>query len=148
MKSGMPLKTILLFGAGAVACGIVSYVLYLQEGERLAVRKHGASVEGSVRRSWSNKSRRSGTKHWVEYDYAVDGVPFQSDDRRVPGPLVQGGPIKVWYDPRSPDRCVSDPELRYGRDLQGTFILGAVGISILISAVLLAFRRPPTVVRS
>ena len=129
----MPLKPI-LFLAGAVACGIAAYVGYAQEGTRLAVRDHNKSVQGSVLRSWTTKSRRGSEQHWVEYLYKVDGTAYKGEERHVYGSLPLGGPIRVWYDPASPDRCVSDPELRYGRDLKFTFIAGTLGVFALVAA--------------
>ncbi len=58
-------------------------------------------------------------------------------------PLAQGGSIRVWVDPRRPERCVSDPELRYGRNLKATFILGFLGFFALVGAGKERLRRPP-----
>lgn len=140
----MPAKA-LLYAVTAVGCGIAALVLYAIEGSRMAIQQKGASVQGSVTKSWMTKGgRRNRTeKHWVDYTYTVNGASFKGEERRVTGPLGQGGPIQVWYDPQSPDRCVSDAELRYGRDLQWPFILGGVGFFSLIATAILFFKRSP-----
>ncbi len=140
----MPAKAI-LYGVAAVGCGVAALVLYSMEGSRMAIREKGASVQGSVTKSWMTKGgRRNRTeKHWVDYTYTVNGASLKGEERRVTGPLGQGGPLQVWYDPQSPDRCVSDAELRYGRDLQLTFILGFVGFVALIAAARAFFKRKP-----
>ncbi|HEX7900287.1 MAG TPA: DUF3592 domain-containing protein [Planctomycetota bacterium] len=134
----MPLKAILL-AAGAVACGIAAFVLYSMEGSRLAVRDHDVSVEGTILRSWSTR-RKGNTRHWLDYTYSVDGAAYKVEERPVNGPL--GGRVRVWYDPASPDRCVSDPELRYGRDIKFTLLFAFVGAILLFYAGKATRRRP------
>ena len=132
-----------LYAFTAVGCGIASLVLYGMEGARMAIAQKGASAQGIVTRSWRTEGGRRDRieKHWVDYTYTVNGVSHQGEERRVTGPLGQGGPIRVWYDPRSPDRCVSDPELRYGRDLFWPFILAGVAFFSLVATAILFFKR-------
>ena len=64
------------------------------------------------------------------------------------GPLAEGGPIQVWIDPRRPDRCVSGPELRFGRDLEWAFVVACFAFFALVGAVWECFRRPPPALKA
>lgn len=131
----------MLYAAGALAFGIVALVLWTIERSRLDIQKQGTSVEGLVTRSWVTKGahRTSREEHLIDYTYTVNGAAFKGEERRVSGPL--GGHLKVWYDAKAPGRCVSDPELRYGPEFEGIFMMGLFGLVALVGAVREFFRR-------
>lgn len=138
----MTVRTVTFVALGAVAL-LVSGILALQERSRLAVRRKNASVQGEVTKSIesmsSGKIRRK--ECFLEYRYAVDGRTHESGERRVGGPIPERQPVQVWYDPASPSRCVSDPELAYGMNLKFVTIWGVGGAILLLAAVKPFFRR-------
>lgn len=104
-----------------------------------AVRQTGSSVVGRVTEV---ESRRGGQVRVISYSFSVQGTSYGIVGRKAGGfdGLESGGSITVWYDPRNPERCVTDLELTHARFGWTPWMFGALIVLMMGLAGYQAFQ--------
>ena len=134
------LKTILgtvLFG-GFLAGGLTMSYTLATELPLAFVSKDWPAIQGTVTKTGTVLRRKGRSSHWIQYQYEVNGQSYESKRFAFAGKIFsrntaqerrlrryrEGKPIKVYYDPGSPETAVIEPGVRIMGFLGALFIAG------------------------
>lgn len=127
----------LLFG-GFLAGGLFMAYTTATELPLAFASKSWPATKGTVTKTGTVLRRKGRSSHWIQYQYVVSGQSYESRKFAFAGKIFarntaqesrlrryrEGKPIKVYYDPQSPEIAVIEPGVRIMGFLGALLIAG------------------------
>lgn len=136
---------LMLFGAIALAVGVILYVVQFRQGLRADASKKWPKVQATIIASALQPSPRHKRRYRaaIQYRYRVGGKDYQSDRifwggsegrkrhmESVVSAYPAGASVAVRYDPQNPAQGVIDPTQHTGSRATVVYAMGMITIGL------------------